>query len=505
MTSQVTVSRTRSFSTVFLIEMWARFGYYGMAAWLVLYMVQKLGFSDTQANLTWGAFAALVYAAPSIGGWIGDKVLGSRRTMTIGASILALGYLLLAIPSTGLFFMYATLGVIVVGNGMFKANAGNLVRHIYEGNDSKIDSAFTIYYMSVNIGSTISMLLTPWIKEHYGWHAAFAVCCVGLLLGLVNYFFMRHTLRHIGSKPDNEPIHWRRLFAVLAVGVAVLFTVGFILRDEVVARFCVYLAAAVILCIFVYLIAKSARSEKSGLIAALILTLQTILFFIFYQQMSTSLTLFALRNVDWSQTLFGMRLFSWQPAQYQALNPIWIMLLSPILAFAYAHFGKRGKDLPIASKFAIGFAVVAIGFFIYGVSGMFAVNGKVSSWFMIWGYGFYSLGELLVSGLGLAMIARYVPARMGGFMMGAYYVAVGMSQYLGSVVANFASVPQNLTQATQTLPLYTSLFTKLGIVAVGGTVLAIILLPLMKRLSATHSDHAQAGVPAAARSATAKE
>ncbi|MGH8377442.1 MAG: MFS transporter, partial [Gammaproteobacteria bacterium] len=225
-----------------------------------------------------------------------------------------------------------------------------------------------------------------------------------------------------------------------------------------------------------------------------------------YQQMSTSLTLFALRNVDWNQTLFGLRLFSWQPAQYQALNPIWIMLLSPILAFAYAHFGKRGKDLPIAGKFAIGFAVVAIGFFIYGFSGHFAVNGKVSSWFMIWGYGFYSLGELLVSGLGLAMIARYVPARMGGFMMGAYYVAVGMSQYLGSVVANFASVPQNLTEATQTLPLYTGLFMKLGVVAVGGTLLAIILLPLMKRLSAVHNDQKQVGAAAVAtRTVTAEE
>ncbi len=126
-----------------------------------------------------------------------------------------------------------------------------------------------------------------------------------------------------------------------------------------------------------------------------------------------------------------MTLFTWSPGQYQALNPIWIMLLSPILAWAYTHFGKTGRDLPIAAKFALGFVVVALGFFIFGISGATAVEGKVSSWYMIWGYGFYSLGELLVSGLGLAMIARYVPARMGGFMMGAYFVATGISQYLG--------------------------------------------------------------------------
>ena len=124
--------------------------------------------------------------------------------------------------------------------------------------------------------------------------------------------------------------------------------------------------------------------------------------------MSTSLTLFALRNVDPAQTLLGHTLFTWQPAQYQALNPIWIMLLSPLLAWLYNRMASGGRDLPIAAKFAIGFVVVAVGFFIFGISGATAVAGKVSSWYMIWGYGFYSLGELLVSGLGLAMVARYV-------------------------------------------------------------------------------------------------
>jgi POT family proton-dependent oligopeptide transporter len=125
---------------------------------------------------------------------------------------------------------------------------------------------------------------------------------------------------------------------------------------------------------------------------------------------------------------------------------------------------------------------------VFGISGGTAVDGKVSSWYMIWGYGFYSLGELLVSGLGLAVMARYVPARMGGFMMGAYFVATGISQYAASKVANLASIPENLTDPLQSLSIYTSLFTKLGFVAVGGTVLAFLLLPLMKKLSATHSS-----------------
>jgi POT family proton-dependent oligopeptide transporter len=491
-------SQTRSFSTIFLIELWERFGYYGMAALLVLFMVQKIGFADTQANLVWGAFTALVYAAPAIGGWIGDNVLGTRRTMPIGAVILALGYLMLAIPSDELYLLYASMGVIVVGNGLFKANAANMVRRIYEGDDAKIDSAFTLYYMAVNVGSTFSMLLTPWIKDHWGWHAAFAVCCVGMVLGIINYLFMIRSLRGIGSPPDEMPVRWGRLGLVLAGGAATVFAVAFVIQHRQIAVACVYIAGALILGIFGYMIATGSRGERSGLIAALVLVAQTILFFIFYQQMSTSLTLFALRNVDWNQTLFGLHLFTWSPAQYQALNPIWIMLLSPILAFLYTRLGRSGRDLPIAGKFAIGFVVVAIGFFIFAMSGSTAVDGRISSWFMIWGYGFYSLGELLVSGLGLAMIARYVPLRMGGFMMGAYFVATGISQYLGSVVANYASIPENISDPLESLGIYTDLFRNLGFLAVGGVVLAVVLLPLMKRLSATHSareavEHSAAG------------
>jgi len=219
-----------------------------------------------------------------------------------------------------------------------------------------------------------------------------------------------------------------------------------------------------------------------------------VFYFIFYQQMSTSLNLFALRNVDPAFSVFGVHLWDWSPAQFQAFNPIWIFILSPVLAWAYTRAGKSGKDLSIAAKFALGFVIVAAGFFIYGTAGHMADSqGKVSSWLMVWGYGAISLGELLVSGLGLAMVARYVPARMGGFMMGAYFVASGISQYLGGVVATYASVPQDVTDPLQSLPIYTSLFNNLGIAALVCTVVAIAVLPLMNRLSLAHHAETQAG------------
>ncbi|WP_153447469.1 peptide MFS transporter [Vibrio algicola] len=495
MTSQqVTVSKTKSFMTVSLIELWERFGYYGMQALIVYFMIQRLGFDDSRANLVWGACAALIYVSPAIGGWIGDKILGTKRTMLIGSAILALGYALMTIPSENTWVLFLALGVIVVGNGMFKPNAGNLVRKIYEGDDSKIDSAFTIYYMAVNVGSTISMLLTPWIKdyvnEHYGnnfgWHAAFAVCCVGLLVGMANYFVMRKALANYGSEPDTKPVNKNKLVLVLLGSLVAVGVSALILEYQELARLFVYVAGIVVLAIFVHLIRSSEKHERAGLIAALVLIIQTVFFFIFYQQMSTSLALFALRNVDLNFVVFGTHILTWSPAQYQALNPIFIMLLSPILALIYTKAGKNNKDLSIAGKFALGFAVVAIGFFIYGFAGNFAVNGKTSSWVMIAGYGSYSLGELLVSGLGLAMIARYVPERMGGFMMGAYYVASGIAQYLGGVVANYASIPKGMTDPLQSLEIYTSLFNNLGIAAVVCTFIALVFLPLMRKLDKQH-------------------
>ena len=127
------VTKTRSFMTVCLIEVWERFGFIGMQSIIVYYMVQRLGFPDSKATLVWSAAAALIYVSPAFGGWIGDQVLGTKRTLQLGSFVLIFGYSLMAIPSTNHWLLYSALGVIVVGNGLFKPNAGNLVRKIYHG------------------------------------------------------------------------------------------------------------------------------------------------------------------------------------------------------------------------------------------------------------------------------------------------------------------------------------------------------------------------------------
>lgn len=429
-----------------MLEMWERFGYYGMAILMVVFLKEYLNFSDSNANLTWGAFGAMVYAAPVIGGWIGDRVLGTRRTTVLGASILGTGYLLLAIPGSN-WLLFFSLGVIATGNGLFKANPNNLVSKLYEGDNAKLDGAFTIYYMAVNLGAFASQVLTPIVRIDYGWRPAFGISAIGLAFGILNFLIMKKHLKSVGSKPDFQPLALRRLGAVILGAIAFATVIMEILRNSQVAGWVVWTAAFILLGIFIYLIVNSPRSERNGLVAVLLLTAQTILFFIFYQQMSTSLTLFALRNVVLN--FFGYHV---PPEQFQVLNPFWIWILSPILAVVYNALGKRQKDLNIATKFFVGFVMLSVGFFIYGVSGSFASKGMVSPWWMVWGYFFQSFGELLISGLGLAMVARFVGPHLRGFIMGTWFLAVGISQYFGSMVANLARVPDRLGSLSALLP-----------------------------------------------------
>ena len=497
MNQTTTPSRTPGFVTLFLIEMWERFGYYGMTAVVVLFMVQKLGYTDDRANLTFGAFTAMAYAVPAVGGWIGDRVLGSRRTALLGALILAVGYAMLAIPAGGLMFL--SLSVVAVGGGIFKANPANLISKLYESDSAKIDSAFTLYYMAVNTGATVSQIATPLIAIWVGWHVAFAVCAVGLTIGIVNYLLMRRHLAHVGSEPDFAPLPVKKLLLVLAAALGAIGLVSIIVQDMSVARAVVWLAFLALVGIFAMLIWKGDRAERRGLWAVVILTAETMLFFIFYQQMSTSLTLFALRNVALHLDLFGLH-YAVPPGQVQALDPIWIFILSPPLAWLYGWLSRGRGDLHIASKFALGFVILSVGFFVYGLSGLFAVQGKVGFGWMIAGYGLQALGELLISGLGLAMVSRYVGPRLRGFVMGSWFLATGISQYLGGFVANYAAVPQRVTDPVQTLPLYTHLFYALGIVAIIGALLAIAIIPLMKRLSVTEAPAAlPAGIPGTLR------
>lgn len=198
------LQQPKPFFMIFFVELWERFGYYGVQGILAVFFVKQLGFSQEQAFVTFGAFAALVYGLISIGGYVGDHLLGTKRTMVLGAVVLAAGYFATGLSLYQPNLIFFALGTIAVGNGLFKANPASLLSKCYPPKDPRLDGAFTLFYMSINIGSLLSLSLAPVIAERFGYTVTYYLCGIGLIFALLVYFCCRHMVRHIGSEPDTK-------------------------------------------------------------------------------------------------------------------------------------------------------------------------------------------------------------------------------------------------------------------------------------------------------------
>ena len=486
--SQVDRHPRKAFLVLFFVEVWERFGYYGIASLLVLYMVERLNLSDARADIIWGAFSALAYSMPMLGGYIGDRILGARRTLVLGAITLALGYLLLSIPLDETLF--PAMGLIALGNGLFKINPNNLISRLYEGEHSKLDILFTVYYMSLNIGSFFSILLTPWIKDHPNWvvvlgplrfdswHLAFGLSAIGLTIGVVNYGAFRRYLRPYGTAPDFKKLDVRKLLAVIVISLGIAALLSGVIRYHLAAIAVVCLFVLLMIYVFAHLLLTGKRHERTRVVACMIFIVMSSIWAVYNQQIYTSLTLFALRNVE--HHILGIPVSA---AQFQDLNQFWLVLLALPLAWFYQRMGstKRG-DFSIASKYAAGLYLLAIAFFLYAASAFTAHAGIVSSWWLVAGYAAQSLGELLISALGFSMVAQLVPEHSRGIIMGAWFLGMGVSMYAGGAIASLASVPSGTVVATATLPIYTRLFWGLGAGALVCAIVATAITPMLERL-----------------------
>ncbi|HBM15952.1 MAG TPA: dipeptide/tripeptide permease [Lentisphaeria bacterium] len=469
---------SKPFSLIFFIEFWERWGFYGMQAVMVYFMITNLNFDDTKANMTWGAMTALCYAFISVGGFVGDKVLGTKRTMLIGAIVLAIGYLFLTIHPEK--FIYIGMGTIVAGNMMFKANPSSLVSKLYKPGDHRIDSAFTMYYMSINLGSFFSMILCPMAQEYWGYSSAFLICVIGLSLAIAGYLFFSKLLAGVGSQPDFEKVAIGKLFAVIVLIVVVAIISSLLLKYLTVAQIILYIA---IICIFLIMIKLTIRAEDSkqrmSYVVCMVLIVEAVVFYILYNQMPTSLNLFAIRNTN--HDLFGLTI---NPLQYQTLNPFWIIIGSPILALIYNALGKHGRDFTIATKFAFGMLLCSLGFLALPLAGKFFAdsNGIISGNWMVVTYGFQSIGELLIAGLGLSMVTKLVPQKVVGFVMGAWFLATAISGIFGGMVASLASVPKvDAGNTILSLKLYSNLFLQLGISTFIICIIMFIFVPKLNK------------------------
>lgn len=469
----------KSFYLIFSIELWERFGYYGLQGIMAVYLVKQLGMSEADSITLFSSFSALVYGLVAVGGWLGDKVLGTKRVIMLGTIVLALGYGLVAYSGHDAAIVYMGMATIAVGNGLFKANPSALLSTCYEKDDPRLDGAFTMYYMSINIGSFFSMLATPWLAAKFGWSVAFSLSFVGMLITLVNFMFCKRWVKDYGSKPDFLPVHFGKLFATI-IGVVVLIVIAtWLLHNQSVARGVLGLVALGIVIIF----AKEAIAMKGAarrkMIVAFILMLEAIVFFVLYSQMPTSLNFFAIRNVE--HAILGI---TFQPEQFQALNPFWIMIGSPILA---AIYNKMGDRLPMPHKFAIGMVLCSFAFLVLPLGAKFATDaGIVSVNWLILSYALQSIGELMISGLGLAMVAQLVPQRLMGFIMGSWFLTTAGAALIAGKVANLMAVPDDVTDPLQSLHVYGHVFMQIGIATGVIALLMIVIAPKLNRM--TQSD-----------------
>ncbi|WP_139064457.1 peptide MFS transporter [Gluconobacter morbifer] len=477
--------RRSSFATVLVAEAAERAGFYGVNAILLLFMVQQLGITDLRADLIVGAFAAMTYATPLLGGWIGDRLYGPRWTAVLGTILLSTGYALLACTMMSRPFFEPALALVATGNGLFKPNAAQLVRRLYEKYPLKRDSAFTLYYMAANVGSALSMLLIPWVRSTFNPLTAFFLCVAGPASASFILLTQTHTLRDIGLLARHP--HSRQRAAVLGIGSVLLciLSVTFILYSTSLARLTVFTCFAMVCILWSKLYHRALAPEKANLIALGILFLQSISFYCFYQQMQTSLTLFALTNLDGTFRLLGHRIVTFSAAQFQALDPLFIILLSSPMARIYDFLNRRGRDFSLPTKFAIGFGFVVVAFFVWWIGIHVAAGKLTSAWFVMGGYLALATAEILIGGLGLAAVAKYIPPNLSGIMVGAYYLTVGVGMYLGSEIASIAS-GTNFPRAIQSQH-YENLF---GILC-----LCALSLTLITSFLASHLDRMQKHLP----------
>lgn len=476
MQSKQHLKQPKSFFLLCFTEVWERFGYYILAYLLVLYTEQHFGFTDSQAFTLFGVFSGLVVITPAIGGYLGDHVFGIKRSLMLGLFLLACGYIMLALPYDHLF--YPALGVLIVGNGFFKISPSNLLARSYKREDPRIDSGFTLFYISINIGSFCATLVAGILSQLFGWKAAFLAAGIGLIIGLLGFIKFKHVVKKVGSKPGMKSLPWT-IYAKVCIGSVVAAYICMLLVKHGELANAIFIGAFVLICCyFLYEILKSNSEDRQRIIVCIVLMLMGMTFFTLYFQAYTSINLFINRNVD--RHIFGYLI---PTPIFQSLNPFWILALGPVLATLYNRFNRRGKDLFITTKFCLGIVIISLCFFSLKAATMInAHSGTVSFWWIVWGYFLYSFGELLISALGMAMVTKIAPFRMFGVMMGAWYFFSAMGAALAAHFADLAKIPKSITDPVQMLPIYGHAFFVIGMAGVGCAVVSIAISPFIKRL-----------------------
>lgn len=472
---------------LFFTEMWERFTFYGMRALLILFMVSQFGYADDKANLIYGSYQALVYAMPLFGGMLADRLLGSRRSIVFGGITMAIGSFTMAIPGGEVFF-YIGMGLIVCGNGFFKPNISTIVGDLYTENDPRRDSAFSLFYMGINLGAFLGGLLCGYVGQNVSWHAGFGLAGVFMLLGLVVFSRGRGLLEGRGEALPGSQVNavafagikWEWVvygLAWLCVPVFVLLLLNYTVMDYVMNPLA--LAALVYLVVMAFLQTDKAATQK--MLAAIVMICFSVLFWGFYEQGGGSLNLYALRNVDLG--LFGGQ--GAAAAVNNSINPFYVILLSPVFATMWVALAMRKLEPSTPMKFALAFLQLALGYYLFVLGAKSANNGMVPFFFFAAGYLLMSTGELCLSPIGLSMVTKLSPARLVGMMMGAWFLASAMGQFVAGKIGALMKVDTEGGQATlsaaESLPIYSGTFEYITYVSLGAGAILLALTPVLRR------------------------
>lgn len=584
----------RLLSLLFTTEMWERFGYYGMRAVLVLYLVEHFVFSDNVANGLYGAFASLVYLTPLIGGFVADQYIGPKRAVKTGAILMSIGYMMLAfsggdaakpfvtidghrydvqvvkqgdsntqyllangarykitgnedrsisiegakggVParvtdghysfdgernSLNVVLLFVSLGLVIVGNGYFKPNITSILGQLYARTDRRRDAAYSIFYMGINVGSTISQTLVPLFAIWWGYKWGFALAGFGMILAWARFQFAGERLAPYGNAPDNAkninlyfyagtllavPVVWFLLnntmvTASVAHQVAATGIIGFLLSLPVLGQvmFSVFFIAIIGIPVWAFLTLKP--EERDRMIVACVLTCFSVVFFTLFEQAGSSMTLYADRNTDLvimaphqvlphAITFLGMTIpavwsYTMPAGQVQIFNPIFIVGFAPLFTLTWNFLSKRGLEPSAPLKFAIGLVLVGLGFLALVFGAKFhGADFRVPLIWLVLAYWLHSMGELCLSPVGLSAVSKLSIPKLVGMMFGVWLMASAMAQYVGGIVAQLAStetVGGKVLNPQVSLETYMGVFQTIGIAGIICGGVAVLLWPFLKK------------------------
>jgi POT family proton-dependent oligopeptide transporter len=443
----------RGLYVCFSAEMWERFCFYTVQSLLTLYLIKALAMGDEEAFAIYGAYTALVYASPVIGGQIADRILGYRRAILLGGVMMVLGELVVCVGTEQA--LYLGMGLIVVGNGYFKANVSTVVGKLYDEGDPRRDSGFTIFYMGINVGAVLATLFGAPLGEGLakgpigdtGYLVGFALAGVGMVLGLFVFWRGRKVLQGVGEAPDPA-----RLAAPFFAGLSlqtVTIVASFaavplmylLLQAKAVVDALLVLALGMVLFQLLRVGFREGKVQRDRIIVLMVLMVFNVVFWACFEQAGSSLILFADRNVD--RMVLG---YEMPASQTQFFNPAFIILFGSLFAALWVKLDARNRNPNIPMKFGLGIVQLGLGYLVLELGAeMAGVDARVPLLILALMYMLHTTGELFLSPIGLSMVTKLAPKTMTGQVMGAWFLSWAFSNSAAAALATLTGTHQKPT------------------------------------------------------------